>query len=408
MNRRDPRRRLPLLGRELLGRRRAAIVAATVVLSAGVATAAPAADGPTAARSSAVAQSLSVRDLVHRLLVVPVAGLHAERVGPEAAAYNLREYGVRTPADVVRTFRPGGVILFDANAERVRQVTRLTAGLQAAAGGYRLLVMTDQEGGRVIRLPGTVAQSQPAAASYDGDAAAARSDARDVGTAMRRMGVLVDLAPVADVNTVGSAGVIGDRSFGATADVVSRMVTAQVCGYHEGGVATAIKHWPGHGSTTTDSHTALPTLTLPVRRWRHVHLPPFRAGISNGTDLVMTGHLAYPALDPTGRPATLSPVLTRHWLRRELGFTGVVITDALTMAALGDFGARNELALKAFRAGADLLLMPPDPRRSAKRIVEAVTAGQVTRTAIERSVTRVLRLEDRLGLISGTRGLERC
>ena len=166
-------------------------------------------------------------------------------------AFNLDLYGVGTPAAVVRTFRPGGIILFSDNVSNVDQVREFTAGLQRVAGskGYRLLIMTDQEGGRVSRLPGPIAESQPSAASYDGDAARARRDARLVGAAMRRMQVLVDLAPVADVNTVGDQGVIRDRSFGSTPDVVSRMVQAQVCGYHDGGVATSIKHWPGHGST---------------------------------------------------------------------------------------------------------------------------------------------------------------
>jgi beta-N-acetylhexosaminidase len=239
-----------------------------------------------------------------------------------------------------------------------------------AAGerGYRLLIMTDQEGGRVLRLPGGVA----------------------------------------DVNTVGSAGVIGDRAFGTTPDLVARMVAAQVCGYHDGGIATTIKHWPGHGATTTDSHTDLPTLVLPVRRWRRVHLPPFRQGVASGTDLVMVGHLALPALDPSGLPATLSPVLTRHWLRQELGFRGVVITDALTMGALQAYGSGGAVALRAFRAGADLLLMPRGPVGAARRLVEAVRSGEVRRTSVVRAVERVRLLEDRLGLVPGVRQLESC
>ena len=355
--------------------------------------------GRTSALSPRSAAPLSAWELVHRRLVVTVAGRSAFRVGEEAAARNLREFGVRTPAQVVRTFHPGGVVLFSDNVASVDQVTRLTAGLVATARdeGYRLLVMTDQEGGSVSRLPGTVAESQPSAASYGGDATAARRDARRVGAAMLGMGVSVDLAPVADVNTVGDAGVIGDRSFGSTPDVVSRMVHAQVEGYHLGGVATTIKHWPGHGSTRVDSHQALPTLTLPPRRWRRVHVPPFVAGIDAGTDLVMVGHLAYPALDPSGLPATLSPALNRRWLRDRLGFTGVVVTDSLERGALRGFGGSGALAVKAFRAGSDLLLMPADPRAAARGLLDAVRSGKVARTALVRSESRVDRLRDRLG-----------
>jgi len=327
--------------------------------------------------SARAAPRISTRDLAHRLVVVEVAGTRVWAVTDEEAWFNLQLYGVRTPAAVVRAFRPGGVILYGDNVVSPDQVRRLTHGLQATARdvGYPLLVMTDQEGGRVVRLPGLVAQSQPSAASYEGDAAAARDDATRVGAAMRRMGVLVDLAPVADVNTVGDGGIIGDRSFGSTPSVVSPMVRAQVCGYHSGGVATTIKHWPGHGSTRVDSHTALPTLTLPVYRWKRVHLPPFRAGIAAGTDLVMVGHLAYPALDPSGRPASLSARLNRQWLRDRLGFHGVVITDALTIWALRGYGGPGRIAVAAYRAGSDLLLTPGRPRAAADALLDAVRGG---------------------------------
>ena len=360
--------------------------------------------------STSAASGLSNTLLVHRLFVIEVAGVRANRVGPEAARFNLQRYGVRTPAAVVRRFQPGGVILFGDNVVSVDQVRRLTLGLQDAAesAGYQLLVMTDQEGGRVRRLPGQVSQTQPSAASYDGDAALARHDARAVGTAMRGMHVLVDLAPVADVNTVGDAGVIGDRSFGADPDLVSRMVQAQVCGYHGGGVATTLKHWPGHGSTRTDSHRSLPTLTEPVARWRRNDLPPFKAGIAAGTDLVMVGHLAYPALDPSGTPASLSHTLTHDWLRNHLGFTGVVITDALTMGALKDFGDSARIATRALRAGADLLLMPRRPRADARALVELLQDHGISRQRVADSVARVAQLQDRLGLIAGPEHLAEC
>jgi len=376
-------------------------------------TAAPAASqdlltAPTVARSHGTAPAaspddLTTRDLAHRVFVVTFAGRWPHRVGAGAAAYNLKHFGVRTPAEVVHTFRPGGVIYFANNISTVDQVRRLSTGLQRAAAdeGYRLLIMTDQEGGRVSRLPGRAAQSQPSAASYAGNVPPARRDAEAVGAAMRRMGVLVDLAPVADVNTVGDAGIIGDRSFGSTAEVVSPMVAGQVRGYHDGGVATTLKHWPGHGSTRVDSHKSLPTLDLSVSRWKRVHVPPFTTGIAAGTDLVMVSHLAYPALDKTGRPASLSPILTRQWLRGRLGFRGVIITDSLTMGALADYGDSPQIALRAFRAGADLLRTPGAPRAAARGLMEAVAAGTLDRAALEQSVRRALDLQDKLGLVDG-------
>ena len=137
---------------------------------------------------------------------------------------------------------------------------------------------------------------------------------------------------------------IGDRAFGTGPDGVSRLVRAQTCGYHRGGVGVTLKHWPGHGSTSVDSHRSMPTLTLPLSRWRQDHLPPFRAGIRVGADLVMTGHLAYPRLDPSGDPATLSRRLTTGWLRERLSFDGVVVTDSLGMGAIVSRGTPGEIA----------------------------------------------------------------
>ncbi|CAN5556845.1 hypothetical protein BH18ACT8_BH18ACT8_02770 [soil metagenome] len=364
----------------------------------------------TPSRTEQRVAALTVRELVHQLVVIPVAGRAAHHVSPGAAAFNLAAFGVRTPARVVATFRPGGVIYFGDNVRSVGQVRRLSNGLQQAARrtGQPLLIMTDQEGGRVSRMPGPVTGSQPAARDYAGNVRRARRDARDVGRAMQSMGVDVDLAPVADVNTVGDAGVIGDRSFGSSGRLVGRMVRAQVCGYHAGGVATALKHWPGHGSTRVDSHASLPTLRLAVETWRREHVRPFRAGIRTGTDMVMAGHLAYPKLDPNGRPATLSRRLNQGWLRDVLGFRGVIITDSLSMGALVDRGSSGHIAVRAFRAGSDLLLMPASPRAAVAGLRDAVREGVVTRADIERSVTRIMHLKDKLGLIRGWASLRGC
>ncbi len=355
-------------------------------------------------------QEMTLRALVHQLLVVTVAGTRPRAVTPGEASRNLADFGVRTPAAVARTFQPGGVVYFDENVDVVRQVRALSRGLHRAGrrGGSPPLLFTDQEGGSVSRLPGPVARNQPAARDLGGDRTLGFASAHRVGAAMAGMGLDVDFAPVADVDTVGGAGVIGDRAFGTTAAVVGRMVRAQTCGYHRGGVAVSLKHWPGHGSTTTDSHESLPTLTLAEPEWRRTHLPPFVAGIARGADLVMTGHLAYPGLDASGRPATLSRRLTTGWLRERLGFDGVVVTDSLEMAALADFGGPGRVAVRALRAGADLLLMSPAPRVAARAVRTAVRDGRLARSALEASVLRVLRLKDATGLVRGPGELSGC
>jgi beta-N-acetylhexosaminidase len=202
--------------------------------------------------------------------------------------------------------------------------------------------------------------------------------------------------------------VIGDRSFSADPNVAARLVRAQVCGYHDGGVAAAAKHFPGHGSTRTDSHVSQPTLTQSVSRWRAVDLPPFQRAVTTHVDLVMLGHLAFPALDPSGVPATLSPRLNRRLVRGLLGYEGVVITDALNMGGITSEGSSGSIAVRSVLAGTDLLLMPVDPIASSRALITAVRTGRISRQRIDNSVARILRLKQRLGLFRAAPALARC
>ena len=354
--------------------------------------------------------AMSVLQLARQLQVVTVAGTRPRRVTPDQAAANMGRFGVRSPAAVARTFQPAGMVYFDQNLSSPPQVRSLSSGLHRASrrGGSPTLLFTDQEGGLVSRLPGPVTSTQPAARDLAGEIRAGRASARRVGAAMRGMGLDVAFAPVADVDTVGGAGVIGSRAFGTGPGVVSSMVRAQGCGYHRGGVGISLKHWPGHGSTPVDSHQELPQLTLPVSTWRREHLPPFVAGIRAGADMIMTGHLAYERLDPTGKPASLSPVMTQGWLRDRLGFDGVIVTDSLSMSAVAAPGTAGRVAVKALRAGADLLLMSPSPTAAAAGVRAAVRDGRLTRERLEASALRVLRLKDATGLVRGPRELDNC
>ena len=137
-------------------------------------------------------------------------------------------------------------------------------------------------------------------------------------------------------------------------------------------------------------------------------MAPFRNGRARGADVVMVGHLAYPALDRTGRPATLSHRLNAHWLRGRFGFRGVVITDSLTMGALRNFGSSGRLAVRAYRAGSDMLLMPAAPRAAARHLATAVRRGTITRASVRASVARVRDLQDKLGLLPGSATLRGC
>jgi len=316
--------------------------------------------------------------------------------------------GTEAPAALVDSLQPGGLIYFTENLVDDAQITQLSSDAQATSErvGQPLLTMVDQEGGIVSRIPGT--SDVPAGADFGGDAAWAERTARDTGRMLRSLGINVDLAPVADVNTVGSAGVIGTRSFSSDPGVVSRLVRAQVCGYHRGGVAAAAKHFPGHGSTTIDSHQDTARVERSEADWRATDLPPFAAAARAGVDLVMVGHLAVPSIDPSGRPATISPLVNRRVIRGELGYDGVVVTDALNMGGITSWGSSAEIAVRAIRAGSDLLLMPPDPGAVEDALVDAVRQGTLSQARVDRSVERVLRLKQRLGLYGGGSRLAQC
>lgn len=343
------------------------------------------AGGPLVAR----VQAMTLRDRARQLLVVEFSGTTA-------------------PARLIETLHPGGLIYFTPNVTSSSQIRAMSAAAQRAsrAAGQPLLIMTDQEGGPVTRLPGT--SDAPAGTDFGGDAAWARRTALSTGRSLVDVGINVDLAPVADVNTVGSGGVIGSRSFSSDPAVVSRMVRAQVCGYHDAGVAAASKHFPGHGSTSTDSHLSTATIQASVSRWRSTDLPPFASAVNSDVDLILTGHLAFPALDPSGRPATISPLLTKQLLRQQLGFEGVVITDALNMGGITSWGDSRSIAVRAIQSGVDLLLMPPQPREAVVGIVKAVRDGRISERRLNVSVERVLRLKQKLGLYRAPKRLDQC
>ena len=315
--------------------------------------------------------------------------------------------GTAAPERLIRRLHPGGLIYFTPNLVGTDQVRALSAQAQRLAHeeGEPLLLLADQEGGPVTRLPGTA--GVPGGTDFSGRAGKARATAVATGRLLRDVGVNVDLAPVADVNSVGSRGVIGSRSFSADPSVAARMVRAQVCGYHSARVAATAKHFPGHGSTTTDSHLAPATITRNLSAWRRTDLPPFVAAVRADVDLVLLGHLAFPALDPSGRPATISPRIVRA-LRQEVGFDGVIVTDALNMGGITSYGDTGSIAVRAIASGVDLLLMPPRPAEAITALTAAVRDGRVPEARLDRSVRRVLLLKSRLGLYDGSPALPSC
>jgi beta-N-acetylhexosaminidase len=353
---------------------------------------------------------LSDELLVGQLFMTYVYGSSATDATASQRSANLALYGAATGAEVIRRWHLGGIILLDhnnldpnrprlstGNVNNAIQITTLTVGLQRAAladSGVTLLIATDQEGGRVQRITDGVtrrpAQEQIARQSEQ----QLRCGYVSLGRQLRQLGVNQDLAPVADVVRT-TTGVIGDRSFGPSPALDARDVVAAVTGLQQGGVLATLKHWPGHGSTSTDSHIALAVIRESAAQWQAVDRPPFQAG-TNVAASVMVGHLAFPALDPSDAPATLSPRLVDVALRRDLGYHGLVVTDSLWMAPVRKAGTPGHIARLALMAGDDMLLMSPDVPAAYREILSLIGSDQRLRTTVQASVRRILAAKARL------------
>ncbi len=277
-----------------------------------------------------------------------------------------------TPEERSLLARPGvaGVCLFARNLAGIAQGRELVAAVREAAG-RPLVIGIDQEGGGVVRLPQvSVAPSAMALGAVD-DTDLTEALAAATARGVRRIGVNVDFAPVADVQSNPANPVIGDRSFGADPELVARHVTAFVRGLQACGVAATVKHFPGHGDVAVDSHLALPRLDADLARLDAVEWRPFAAGIAAGTAAVMTGHLVVSALDPE-RPATLSRALIAGALRERLGFDGVVFSDALDMRAVTARWSLPEAAVLASAAGVDVPVVCNDSAEVYHGVLDAL------------------------------------
>lgn len=207
------------------------------------------------------------------------------------------------------------------------------------------------------------------------------------------------LAPVVDVNNNSANPVINVRAFGETPEIVSSLASAFIRGAHQHAVLTTAKHFPGHGDTAVDSHLDLPVLNHEWERLQQIELPPFRAAIAAGVDGIMSAHLQIPALDPD-YPATLSDKILTEQLRGSLGFAGLIVTDALIMGAIANRYGNNEAAVLAVAAGADILLMPPDPVAAIQAVCEAVETGRIPAERIRASVERIWQAKQKVCAVS--------
>jgi beta-N-acetylhexosaminidase len=308
---------------------------------------------------------------------------------------------------IVAGFNPGGVILYRWNFYTSQDAARLIDGLQAASAGLEkerpgLFICVDQEGGRVaaLRFPELVQFPSQASAAFWNSTDFVRALAYVNGYQLRKLGFNMNLAPVLDLSPEADDSIIGDRSFGNDPEAASRLGTAYVEGMAAAGVIPVIKHFPGHGSTRIDSHSRLPVVDKKLDELLKHDVAPFRAAVAQGAPAVMTAHIVYPALDPQ-YPATLSPTVIRDFLRRDLGFEGVVITDGFEMGALSKNFPVKEALGRALRASVDMILLYAslDIDAAIGMVEKLLAEGGLSEADIDEGVERVLVLKLRYGLL---------
>ncbi|MDX2161252.1 MAG: glycoside hydrolase family 3 protein [bacterium] len=312
--------------------------------------------------------------------------------------------------DFLTAYQPGAVVLFTSNVGTPSAVTTLTNAYQStitAVGGAPLIIAIDQEGGVVSRLPqeqGYTFYPTPLLFTAAGPQFSQQAGVLIAGE-LAAVGINMNLAPVADLETNRQNPIITRRAFGNDPVITGEAVAAFVRGTQSVNVLATAKHFPGHGDTNDDSHATLPILNLSRERLHSVELEPFRAAIRSGAAAVMVSHIWFPQLDPTpNMPASLSPVLITDLLRGELGFDGIIMTDALDMNAVDLTYNFYDAVLMAVNAGVDLLAMGPgvgtDVSAAAiQTVIDAVRRGEISEARIDASARRILETKARFELL---------
>ena len=307
-----------------------------------------------------------------------------------------------TTREAIETHPVGGIVYFEPNLVAPEQCTEMINNIQSYSK-LGLFIAVDEEGGTVARLGNnpemrTTVFPDMGEIGSTSDPDRAYEVGHTIGTELKQYGFNLDFAPVADVNSNPDNPVIGQRSFSSDPETASEMVAAAVKGFRDSGTLCTLKHFPGHGDTSTDSHLGYSEVTKNLDQLKEVEFPPFAAGVEAGAECVMVGHLSVPEVTGDDVPATLSGTMI-DLLREEIGFDGLVITDSMSMGAITDRYASDEAAVKAVQAGIDVILMPEDLQAAAEGIQQAVENGTITEERIDQSVLKILETKLDSGII---------
>lgn len=314
--------------------------------------------------------------------------------------------------DVLQIWQPGAVLLMENNITTPDRIATLTNSYQQAiidAGGIPLFIATDQEGGLIQRLrEGFTIFPVPMLLTATADSDLIMRTGQAMADELRAVGVNMNLAPVADLNTNINNPIIGRRSAGNVIELVNPMLRAFIDGLQAHNVMATVKHFPGHGDTFADSHVELPIISADRERLFAVELPPFIASIESGVGAVMVSHIWFTAIDPQENvPSSLSYNVVTGLLREELGFEGIIMTDALDMDAIDTVYGSAQASIRAIQAGVDLIAIGANvgearQMETMQAVVNAVRAGEISETQIDESVRRILQAKADYGVLDWT------
>ncbi len=323
-------------------------------------------------------------------------------ITPEAltGAGTVTQAGEATKA-ALEQYPVGGLIYFQGNIVSEQQVTDMIAKQQQFSQeriGLPLLISVDEEGGQVTRVASCANVDVPkfedtAQIGASGDSSRAHASGQAIGSYLSRMGFNLDFAPVADTLTNPDNTVVKRRSYGSDPQTVAEMAAQNLKGLESQGVYGCIKHFPGHGATLGDTHNGYAYTDKSWEDLKASDLIPFQRCIAEGVSFVMVGHISLPQAIGDDVPASCSQTAIQGYLRGELGYQGIVLTDALNMGAIVDQYSSAQAAIKAFQAGSDMLLMPADFRSAYQGVLDAVNQGSISQERLNESVTRILKIK---------------
>lgn len=297
--------------------------------------------------------------------------------------------------EALEKYKVGGLVYFAKNIQSAEQIKEMLANT-ASYSATPLFLAVDEEGGRVTRLASTLKLEDVGPMATIGatnDPSQAYAAMQKVGGYLKEHGFNLNFAPVADVLTNPDNKDIGDRSFGSDPSAVASMVTSAASGLKDSGIISCIKHFPGIGAASGNTHTGLVVVDRSLEELRSVELVPYQAAIEAGVPMIMVGHISLPQIIGDNTPATMSSAILSQLLRADLGFNGVIITDAMNMQAITDYYGADEAAIMALKAGADMILMPEDFELAWKGVIAAVQDGTIAEERINDSLKRVYRIK---------------